>query len=133
MTFDIIKSKFIRGAAYSKEDEAIYLIEANHTLFKLEALPVKSAAFLQIEGSDFLAQSKIISVSCREPVAHQVTRDGKEVRFCSRQYDVLTDAGNCRLTIGSQDIECIKELSVECLSHIGYPPDDAKRLEDTND
>jgi hypothetical protein len=131
LSFDLILGKFIRGAAVSLEEQSIYLIEANHQLFAIEALPSNRSRLAQVVGADALEQATLLTITPHSVVSH--TRINKEgsTSYCTRRYDLLTSAGTCSVSIHSDDIRAKDTLALGCAVHQGYPPDDAKKLEDT--
>ena len=132
MTFDDLTNKAIKSAIYSKEDQTMYLIDAQRNLISCAARPHNRATFARIIGADFLSLSTIVSVLPKSVVKHEVARPEKNHQFCSRQYDFLTDGGACTIMIAMEGWHESDRLRLECEPTVGYPADDATHLEDTN-
>lgn len=132
MSSDDLMGKTIKSAVISVEDQAIYLMADKQQIFGCSVRPENKAMIGKIEGADYLAQSTIVAVLPKPVVKHEVKRNEEVKQFCSRQYEILTDAGSCRITVVLDGWERHGGLCIAFAPHVGYPPDDAKRLEDTD-
>lgn len=127
-----LTNRFIRGAAFSRSEEAIFLIEANHSLYTLRAMPDTSATVYTVEGAEHIEQAQFVSIKESPPVKHLKVEDGKEIKWCTRAYDIYTSKGVVRILVESDDIADLDTLRLELMTEKGFPPEDAKRLENTS-
>lgn len=130
MKFSELTNRFVRGAIYSRIEETIYLVEANHDLFALRAVPTTTAVILQVEGSVNLEQSQLVSVVEAPPVKHMKRILEKEVTWCTRNYEIFTSLGCVKIVVTSDEVSDLEDLSLTLFKETGYPPEDAARLED---
>jgi len=133
MTFEPILFKFMRGVVYSKEEQSLYFIEANHQLFCCKATPENRALISEVKGAEFLQDAKVAAVTFCPVVSHADHMPDGVIQYCYIRFEFLTDKGCCSITVRSHDLTDISSVGLTCGVDVGYPPDDAKKLEDFSD
>lgn len=130
MSFAELTNLFIRGAAYSRDEETIFLVEANHSLYALRAEPNISAVILSIRGSVNMEQANFVSVAEFPSVRHSKESGDKKVTWVTRKYNLYTSLGTVEIVLTSDEEADADTLRLDLVKETGYPPEDAKRLED---
>lgn len=132
LKFDTLINRFIRGAAFSRQEEALFLIEANHSIYMLQATPLNKAQFLSLRGCENLEQSNLVNILANEPVKHSDVVKDKTVTYCTRKYSIFTSLGTVDIIVTSDDADDADVLELKLQEQAGYPPEDAKRITDFN-
>jgi hypothetical protein len=128
VSVDLIVGKFIRGAAWSKSQDAIFLIEANHNIYSLSAQCEGAAdnVISMVEGAQHLDNAQVIDVE-QSPAA--VGNFGN-IRHSSQRVRITTTKGCVVVLAASYDIPKDTTTKLALLQHIGYPPEDGEILRD---
>lgn len=118
---------FIRGAVFSEDDDAIYLLEANHKIFKclpqFEREGDTGDVYIRgVSGAENLQQAQIVRWHW------ELVQLGEELSFS--KYVIETSKGECAVLLECKTCELEGKPRLKISLCSGYPPEDAVALAD---